>query len=246
MNERDLELLSSYLDGQLTPSDSARLESRLKSDGRLASTLDDLRAARTLLRQLPKRRAPRNFTLTRKMVGLNPPLPRSYPAFRFATVAATLLFFFTFGVNALAPQLAQMSPFGTGGGAPEIFSAAPAATEAPAFAQAEAATEAPVATEVPATESPATEAPLASSSDLAPLPTMMPSLEDSARVAETPTTKIGGAENAGGVDQPQVANESPRPAPMISSIWQSAFAVIAILGAMFMVALRRSASNRWK
>ncbi len=240
MNERDLELLSSYLDGQLTPSDSARLESRLKSDGQLASTLDDLRAARTILRQLPKRRAPRNFTLTRKMVGLNPPLPRSYPAFRFATVVATLLFFFTFGVNALAPQLAQMSPFGTGGGAPEIFSAAPAATEAPAFAQA-------AATEAPATEAPAaTEAPLQSSSDLAPLPTMMPSLEDSARVAETPTTKIGGAENAGGVDQPQVANEPTRPAPIIPSMWQSAFAVIAVLGAMFMALLRRNASNRWK
>lgn len=241
MNQSDLELLSSYLDGQLTPSDSTRLESRLKSDRELVSALDDLRAARTLLRQLPKRRAPRNFTLTRKMVGLNPPLPRSYPAFRFATVVATLLFFFTFGVNALAPQLAQMSPFGTGGGAPEIFSAAPAATEAPAFAQAEAATEAP-ATEAPA----ATEAPLESSSNLAPLPTMMPSLEDSARVAETPTTKIGGAENAGGVDQPQVANESPRPAPMIPSSWQIAFAVVAILSAIFMVALRRSASNRWK
>ena len=178
MNDRDLELLSSYLDGQLTPSDSARLESRLKSDGGLASTLDDLRAARTLLRQLPKRRAPRNFTLTRKMVGLNPPLPRSYPAFRFATVVATLLFFFTFGINTFAPQLAQISPFGTGGGAPEIFSAAPAAaTEAPVFAEA-------AATEAPATEAPAaTEAPLQSSSDLAPLPTMMPSLEDSARVA---------------------------------------------------------------
>ncbi len=238
MNDRDLELLSSYFDGQLTPSDSARLESRLKSDGQLASTLDDLRAARTLLRQLPKRRAPRNFTLTRKMVGLNPPLPRSYPAFRFATVVATLLFFFTFGVNALAPQLAQMSPFGTGGGAPEIFSAAPAATEAPAFAQA-------AATEAPATEA-ATEAPLQSSSDLAPLPTMMPSLEDSARVAETPTTKIGGAENVEGVNQTQVANEPTRPAPIIPSAWQSAFAVIAILGASLMALLRRSASNRWK
>lgn len=241
MNDRDLELLSSYLDGQLTPSDSARLESRLKSDGQLASTLDDLRAARTLLRQLPKRRAPRNFTLTRKMVGLNPPLPRSYPAFRFATVVATLLFFFTFGINTFAPQLAQISPFGTGGGAPEIFSAAPAAaTEAPVFAEA-------AATEAPATEAPAaTEAPLQSSSDLAPLPTMMPSLEDSARVAETPMTKIGEAENAGDVDQPQVANEPTRPAPIIPSMWQSAFAVIAILSASLMALLRRSASNRWK
>lgn len=241
MNQRDLELLSSYLDGQLTPSDSARLESRLESDGRLASTLDDLRAARTILRQLPKRRAPRNFTLTRKMVGLNPPLPRSYPAFRFATVVATLLFFFTFGINMLAPQLAQVSPFGTGGGGPDIFSAAPAAaTEAPAFEQA-------AATEAPATEAPAaTEAPLESSSDLAPLPTAMPATQESARIVETPMTKVGEAGNVEGVDQPQIASEATRPAPFIPSMWQSAFAVIAILSASLMALLRRGASNRWK
>ena len=64
MNQRDLELLSSYLDGQLKPSDSARLEARLSSDADLRSVLDDLRAARGLLRQLPMRKAPRNFTLT--------------------------------------------------------------------------------------------------------------------------------------------------------------------------------------
>ncbi|MBV6451351.1 MAG: hypothetical protein MHPDNHAH_02084 [Anaerolineales bacterium] len=237
MNQRDLELLSSYLDGQLTPSDSARLETRLKSDGQLASTLDDLRAARTLLRQLPKRRAPRNFTLTRKMVGLNPPLPRAYPAFRFATVVATLLFFFTFGINALAPQLAQAPMFGMGGAA---------ATEAPAFAQ-----QAPIM-EAAATEAPATEAPLESASSLAPLATAMPPSEDSARVAETPMTKIGEAGNAEGLDQTQVASdaspqgESPRPAPLIPSVWQTAFAVVALVGVSLMALLRRSSANRWK
>lgn len=51
MNQRDLELLSSYLDGQLSPSDSARLEGRLKTDLQLASVLNDLRATRTLLRR---------------------------------------------------------------------------------------------------------------------------------------------------------------------------------------------------
>ena len=107
MNQRDLDLLSAYLDGELSRSDSTRLESRLRSDRELVSVLDDLRATRTLLRKLPKRRAPRNFTLTRKMVGLNPPLPRSYPVFRFATVLATLLFFFTFGINTFAPQVMQ-------------------------------------------------------------------------------------------------------------------------------------------
>ena len=78
MKQRDLELLSSYLDGQLNPSDAARLESRLKTEVQLASVLNDLRATRTLLRKLPARKAPRNFTLTRKMVGQNPPLPRAY------------------------------------------------------------------------------------------------------------------------------------------------------------------------
>jgi len=145
MNQRDLEYLSSYLDGQLSPSDSTRLEARLQREPELGSVLDDLRAARGLLRKLPQRRAPRNFTLTRKMVGVNPPMPRSYPVFRFVTALATLLFFFTFGLNTLAPQFTALgSNFGYGGGGgqeTELFSQqAPALAEAPA-------TEAPAATE---------------------------------------------------------------------------------------------------
>jgi len=235
MNQRDLEILSSYLDGQLTPSDSARLEARLKSDPELVSVLDDLRAARTLLRKLPQRRAPRNFTLTRKMVGLNPPLPRAYPAFRFVTTIATLLFFFTFGVNTLAPQFAQAPAFGIGGG-----------NEAESFvAQAPAATEPPAIAESAATEAPATEA---TASDLLPLPTAMPPSEDSARVLGTPTTKAGAAGNADDSNQSLAGSDaSPQEgAPFIPSVWQILFAVIAIAGAVFMALMRRSSINRWK
>src|SRR5512145_3577188 len=114
MNHRDLELLSSYLDGQLKPSDSARLEARLASDPDLRAVLSDLRSARGLLRQLPMRKAPRNFTLTPQMVGKNPPLPRTYPAFRFVTALATLLFFATMGANLLVPQMASQPAFGIG------------------------------------------------------------------------------------------------------------------------------------
>jgi len=240
MNQRDLEILSSYLDGQLSPSDSTRLESRLQSDPELVSVLDDLRAARTLLRKLPRRRAPRNFTLTRKMVGLNPPLPRAYPAFRFATVVATLLFFFTFGLNALAPQILQsQSPaFGMGGGADapaesELFSqqaapAMPAATEAPALAEA-APTEAPI-----------------SAADLAPQPTAIPSSEDTARAIETPVEKNAEAGNVEIQNQPQVVDEAQRPAPFIPSVWLTVFAVVAMLGAIFMALMRRSSMSRWK
>lgn len=229
MNQKDVELLSAYLDGQLTPSDSARLESRLESDRQLVSTLDDLRAARALLHKLPQRRAPRNFTLTRKMVGSNPPLPRAYPAFRFATVAATILFFFTFGANTLASQLAQAPLFGFGAAAteaPELFSAqAPILEAAPA-----------------ATEAPATEAPVESAADLVPQLTVTPPSEDTARVLETPVAKVGEVGNDGAANQSQAGNE----APFIPSVLQITFAVIAVVGAAFMALMRRSAINRWK
>lgn len=227
MNQRDLELLSAYLDGELNPSDSARLEARLKTNPELVAVLDDLRAARTLLRKLPKRRAPRNFTLTRKMVGLNPPLPRSYPVFRFATVVATLLFFFTFGINTFAPQLMQVPPLGIGGGGggggpeePELFAAAPAATEAPAA-----------------------EAPAA---DLAPQSTVVPAGDDTARVEATSAAKEG--ETGMALEQNQLSGEADgkTSSPIIPIAWQILFAVLAFAGTLLMVLMRRGSINRWK
>lgn len=227
MNQRDLELLSAYLDGELSPSDSARLESRLQSEPRLVSVLSDLRGTRSLIRKLPQRRAPRNFTLTRKMVGLNPPLPRSYPAFRFATVVATLLFFFTFGFNVLAPQLTQV-PFGQGGGGQELFQVGPAATEAPAMAESFA------------TGAPATEAPAAPSSDLAPQPTLVPPAEDEAARTGVDAGKalIESEAQAGSIELP--------PPPMISRVWQIMFALVALAGTLLMLLMRRSSADRWK
>lgn len=148
MNQRDIEQLSSYLDGELNPSDSARLKTRLTSDPALVSTLDALRESRSLLRRMPHRRAPRNFLLTPKMVGLKPPLPRTYPLLRFATVAAAFLFAVSFlnlrpialGASAPAP-----STYGIGGGAD--------VTEVPALEmESPAATEPPVAPEAAPTE----------------------------------------------------------------------------------------------
>ena len=130
MNERDLELLSAYLDGQLSPSDSARLESRIASDPRLRSALDNLRITRSLLRQLPSRRAPRNFTLTPQMAGVEPPTPRLVPVFRFATALATFLFIITLAVNGLitlsTPSFAAVHPPSANRAAPMSAAQAPA------------------------------------------------------------------------------------------------------------------------
>lgn len=236
MNQRDLELLSSYLDGQLKPSDSARLEKRLTSDPDLRSVLDDLRAARGLLRQLPMRKAPRNFTLTPQMVGKKPPLPRSYPAFRFVTALATLLFVATVGVNFLVPQMASQ-PLATGmggggGGAPDTYAA-----QAPEAA----------ATEAPAAEAP-TEAP---SVEMAPMLTATPALQDTARAQATAAEKNAAPETGPALDQPPpVLNaEPPQPEevpPPVPSVWVVVLAGIALLGAVVMILMRRLAAERWR
>ena len=237
MKQRDLELLSSYLDGQLSSSDATRLEARLLTDPELRSVLRDLRSARSVLRQLPMRKAPRNFTLTPQMVGKNPPLPRAYPAFRFTTALATLLLFISFGLNFLRPQLASAQyPFGMGGGggAPDTTLSA---ESAPA-AQAPVATEAPAATEAP------TEAP---SVAMAPMGTATAAaVQDTTRSADTAVAKntepaIG---MGGGLEQPPVP--PARALPVISPALQWIFAGVAILSAFIMALMRQLSINRWR
>ena len=235
MNQRDLELLSAYLDGQLKPSDSTRLEARLQTDPQLASVLTDLRATRSLLRKLPQRRAPRNFTLTRKMVGQNPPLPRTYPIFRFATALATLLFVFSFGVNTVGRQMASQALLGIGGGggcdpATDCAEVQSFAAEAPAAAPA------------------VTEAPLLSQAPLAPAPTETAPAADAARIVDTPAAKTAeDASNAvGHPDQLQVQSEAQSPAPLVPSIWQIGLAVAAVISAVLMLLMQRIAMSRWR
>jgi hypothetical protein len=244
---RDLEQLSAYLDGQLKPSEIARLEARLQADPELASILKDLRQARGVLRGLPQRRAPRNFTLTPKMVGQKPPLPRTYPVFRFATVLATLLLFFTFATNFMAPRLVRTAApypygvggYGGGGGEPEM-EAAPEETAAPAL-------------EAPAAEEPVTEEPLAAEMPAPASTSVPPSAEDSARVEPTPqpVEKNGVAEalpseTFAQQTPPEEPIAPPPPAPPVSAALQLVLAGIAIISAIIAISLRYSAIRKWR
>jgi len=231
MNRRDIELLSSYLDGQLKPSETARLESRLSTDPDLRAVLDDLRSARGLLRQLPMRKAPRNFTLTPKMVGKNPPLPRSYWTFRFVTALASLMLFFALGLNFLGPQMAASQSafggYGGGGGAPEISSAQ----------------EAPPVAESAATEAPAAEVSPEEPSILLAPPTPTISAEDSTtRELQTPDEKQGVMNEADVQPQPT----PPNPLPTVPPVWQMVLAAIVLLGGLGMVMMRQAAASRWR
>lgn len=238
---RDVEKLSAYLDGQLKPSEKARLESRLQSEPELASILKELRQTRSLLRQLPQRRAPRNFTLTPKMVGQKPPLPRTYPAFRFATVLATLLLFFTFATNFMAPRLASMAPYaygrggGGGGGEPETMMES-AVTEEAAQPQ----------LEMPAAEEPAAQGTPTPSATLG-----APAAEDNFGAEPTaPASEKSGIQEVptGDVFAEQVPADQPErtPAPLISPPVQILLAVVALLSGIIAIVLRTIAIRKWR
>jgi anti-sigma factor RsiW len=158
-SSRDLELLSTYLDGQLSQSSRARLETRIQADPALASALEELRQTRALLRSTPHRRAPRNFTLTPRMAGIRPPVPRLVPALSWASAVAMLLFIFTLGAG-LVGQL-SVGTAARSAAAPMGYGAGPLAAAAPAPATAAQATAAPAIMTAPVNPAPATQAPAA-------------------------------------------------------------------------------------
>lgn len=223
-NFREIEQLSAYLDGQFKDTESAKLEQRLQSDPELVSVLSDLRAARSILRKLPKRRAPRNFTLTRQMVGLKPPLPRFYPVLRLATVFAAILFVFSFSMNALSPYVSFFSApqmpafgFGGGGGCEEPCGSGSAAEEP--------AAEAPMLEMAPQEET------VEGETARAPEPTM--------DAMQTP--KDSGADSVPQEDQVEVRSEAP-----VSTTWLTAFLIVTLLGASVMWFMRQAALRKWR
>jgi hypothetical protein len=99
VSRRDIEALSSYLDGELSPTERTELVRRMRQDTGLQEELKNLQQARSVLRALPKARAPRNYTLKPHMLGLPITQPRRnlFPAARLVTVLATIFFIVVVG-----------------------------------------------------------------------------------------------------------------------------------------------------
>jgi hypothetical protein len=93
LSPKDWQLLSSYLDGQLAPAERSRLEQRLQNRLDLKTGLDELRRTRAMLRSVPKRKVPHNFTLTHAMVAEynQPRFSRWFPALSFSSAAALVM-----------------------------------------------------------------------------------------------------------------------------------------------------------
>lgn len=61
--DQDYELLSAYLDGELTTAERSALDARLQAEPELRRELDSLRQTVSLIRALPSMKAPRDYTL---------------------------------------------------------------------------------------------------------------------------------------------------------------------------------------
>lgn len=133
LSQHDWQILSEYLDGELTSAEQKKLEQRLQTQAELRAALAELRRSRAVLQQARRQRVPRNFTLTPDMVYRPSLWAGLFPVFRLSSALATLLVFLLF--------VLRLTPL-----------AAPAS--APALPQAAVAEERAAAGEAVATETP--------------------------------------------------------------------------------------------
>jgi hypothetical protein len=99
LSSQDIERLSAYLDGDLTPREREALEARLRTEADLRHRLEELRHTIAQLKGLPMVRAPRNFTLTPKMVGQKPGRQPLFNFFRFASAIAAVALVIVVGLD---------------------------------------------------------------------------------------------------------------------------------------------------
>lgn len=98
INPQDYELLTAYIDGELTDAERVSLEQRLAKESFLQQELNSLRSTVSLIHTLPPMTAPRDFTLTEAMVSSPKIIPfkprrRMQPSY-LSLVASVLLMLF--------------------------------------------------------------------------------------------------------------------------------------------------------
>jgi anti-sigma factor RsiW len=135
--EKQQEALNAYLDDALSPQERQQFEQRLARDADLRLEVEQRRTLQMQMRQMPRRRVPRNFTLDPAVYGRpqRQPLFEFYPVMRAATVLTALFFILALGADLfLTGQGGLASPQGVALMVEETTS--DTAVEAPMAAQA--------------------------------------------------------------------------------------------------------------
>ncbi|HMD89451.1 MAG TPA: hypothetical protein VKF38_09840 [Anaerolineaceae bacterium] len=123
LSPKEWQQISEYLDDQLPPKDKNQLEDRIRLSPDLRAGLEELRQTRLVLRSVPQRKAPHNFTLTPEMVRPRS-ISRLFPVLSFSSALATILIVVTL-VLKLLPSASSSSALSAQN------QAAPAAPAAP-------------------------------------------------------------------------------------------------------------------
>lgn len=131
--DRDIELISAYIDSRLSPAETTKVKARLQSDAKFNQLLHDLTYTRRLLRALPQKRAPRNFTLSAEYTRTPRRVFWLQPAMSFISVAAAVTLVVLFAstyllggarnavTEAPVPQSAEMRAMEDDASAPPII-----------------------------------------------------------------------------------------------------------------------------
>jgi len=217
--ERRDELLSAYLDGELSAGELVRLEAQLVNDPALQAELDALRQTVALVRDLPQIPSPRNFILPQA----TPSRPRSAPLARprrawaaplltAATAVVSFLFVALLSLDLFLPRMAGNLAF-----APEPQMAAETPQEMPVEqeAPAEMPPAAPDEAEVGADRAPEEEkaiSPVMGGGGLTATPTpLATTLAAAERSGEGADHWDSVSEEPAEVAPPLVEEESPEP-----------------------------------
>ncbi|HWQ04366.1 MAG TPA: hypothetical protein VN452_03325 [Longilinea sp.] len=113
------QLLSAYLDDQVSSDERIQIERKLDSDAAFRQAMLSLQKTRLVIRSMPRRKVPRNFTLTSEMVPVRGTF-QLFPLLRFssafAAIAAVVLFavqllpgMFNAGTQMAAPAAVDMT-----------------------------------------------------------------------------------------------------------------------------------------
>jgi len=90
ISPQDYEQISAFLDGELKGAAARNFEARLQKESELRAALQEIQAIRSLVREMPRLRAPHAFTLSPQMVKARKPGFFTLAAFRTMQVSAAL------------------------------------------------------------------------------------------------------------------------------------------------------------
>ncbi len=90
LSSRDYELISAYIDNELSARDRAKFELRLKTEPELNRELREIGKTRQMIHSLPRLRAPRNYYIKPTAVPVRPSL-RLAPVFGVVSAVASIL-----------------------------------------------------------------------------------------------------------------------------------------------------------